>query len=219
MAAIIWPVWGSSDTTRLRRSGLLLFSMSCALAGGRPRGSLRTWRSIPKRHRDQLLDPRSLLLRPACQVDYIVWNLPPSCSSIDNLEDGSVTGVGSLSPAECSSPLHFIVGVAEIVVARAHGDREGGAPMVVLWHSCWSAWSPWMPWAGESSLLFAISSRIVGSGVVPRSPVPRRTASQPPSQPWTSSGVASGRAGGRRLRSDKRSATSWHPGRQAELPW
>jgi hypothetical protein len=26
----------------------------------------------------------------------------------------------------------FLVGVAEIVVVRAHGDREGGAPLVVL---------------------------------------------------------------------------------------
>jgi hypothetical protein len=26
----------------------------------------------------------------------------------------------------------FLVGVAEIVVARAHGEREGGAPLVVL---------------------------------------------------------------------------------------
>ena len=26
----------------------------------------------------------------------------------------------------------LLVGVAEIVVARAHGDREGGAPLVVL---------------------------------------------------------------------------------------
>ena len=26
----------------------------------------------------------------------------------------------------------LLVGVAEMVVARAHGDREGGAPLVVL---------------------------------------------------------------------------------------
>ena len=26
----------------------------------------------------------------------------------------------------------FLAGVAEIAVARAHGDREGGAPLVVL---------------------------------------------------------------------------------------
>jgi hypothetical protein len=26
----------------------------------------------------------------------------------------------------------LLIGVAEIVVARAHGDREGGAPLVVL---------------------------------------------------------------------------------------
>jgi hypothetical protein len=26
----------------------------------------------------------------------------------------------------------LLVGVAEIAVARAHGDREGGAPLVVL---------------------------------------------------------------------------------------
>src|SRR4029077_7134269 len=32
-------------------------------------------------------------------------------------------------------------------------------------HSCWSAWSPWMPSAGGSSLLFAVSSWTVGSGV------------------------------------------------------
>jgi hypothetical protein len=28
--------------------------------------------------------------------------------------------------------LALLVGVAEMVVARAHGDREGGAPLVVL---------------------------------------------------------------------------------------
>jgi hypothetical protein len=26
----------------------------------------------------------------------------------------------------------LLVGIAEMVVARAHGDREGGAPLVVL---------------------------------------------------------------------------------------
>jgi hypothetical protein len=30
-----------------------------------------------------------------------------------------------------------------------------------------SAWSPWMPSAGESSLLFAVSSWTVGSGAIP----------------------------------------------------
>ena len=42
------------------------------------------------------------------------------------------------SPAWLSQPgrvlftVALLVGVAEMVVARAHGDREGGAPLVVL---------------------------------------------------------------------------------------
>jgi hypothetical protein len=35
-------------------------------------------------------------------------------------------------PGRVFFTIAFLVGVAEIVVARAHGDREGGAPLVVL---------------------------------------------------------------------------------------
>ena len=35
-------------------------------------------------------------------------------------------------PGRVFFTLAFLVGVAEMVVARAHGDREGGAPLVVL---------------------------------------------------------------------------------------
>jgi hypothetical protein len=80
--------------------------------------------------------------------------------------DGSVTGFGSPSPAECSSPLQFWSALPEL---WSHGltATVRAAPPWWCSHSCWSAWSPWMPSAGESSLLFAVSSWTVGSGVIP----------------------------------------------------
>jgi hypothetical protein len=35
-------------------------------------------------------------------------------------------------PGRALFTIAFLAGVAEIVVARAHGDREGGAPFVML---------------------------------------------------------------------------------------
>jgi len=62
-----------------------------------------------------------------------------------------------------------------MVFGRAHGDREGGAPLVV-WRSWWPVWSPSMPSAAESSLRFAVSSCGVGSGVIPERWRGRRTS-------------------------------------------
>jgi hypothetical protein len=60
----------------------------------------------------------------------------------------------------------FLVGVAEIVVARAHGDREGGAPLVVL-ALLLAGVVTLDASAAKPSLLFAVSSWTVGSGVIP----------------------------------------------------
>jgi hypothetical protein len=60
----------------------------------------------------------------------------------------------------------LLVGVAGIVVARAHGDREGGAPLVVF--ALLLVGVVTLDAVGrESSLLFALSSWTVGSGVIP----------------------------------------------------
>jgi hypothetical protein len=60
----------------------------------------------------------------------------------------------------------LLVGVAEMVVARAHGDREGGTPLVVLALLLVGVVT-WTPSAAESSPLFVVSAWTVGSGVVP----------------------------------------------------
>ena len=59
----------------------------------------------------------------------------------------------------------LLVGVAGIVVTRAHGDREGGAPLVVF--ALLLVGVVTLDAIGESSLLFAVSSWTVGSGVIP----------------------------------------------------
>jgi len=61
----------------------------------------------------------------------------------------------------------LLVGVVGIVVARAHGDREGGAPLVVFALLLVGVVTLDVPSAGESSLLFAVSSWALGSGVIP----------------------------------------------------
>ena len=61
----------------------------------------------------------------------------------------------------------LLVGVAGIVVERAHGDSEGGAPLVVFALLLVGVVTLDVPSAGESSLLFAVSSWTVGSGVIP----------------------------------------------------
>src|SRR5512133_47118 len=93
-------------------------------------------------------------------LDFDAWR------DSEAIGDGSVNGFDSLSPAECSSPLHFWSALPEL---WSHGLTATVRAALPWWcsHSCWPAWSPWMRSAGESSLLFAVSSWTVGSGVIP----------------------------------------------------
>ena len=79
---------------------------------------------------------------------------------------GSVTGFGSPSPAGCFSPWHSWSGLPPSW-SQGLTATVRVAPPWWCSHSCWSAWSPWTPSAGESSLLFAVSSSTAGSGVTP----------------------------------------------------
>ena len=60
----------------------------------------------------------------------------------------------------------LLAGGAGIVFGRAQGDREGGAPLVVL-ALLVAGVVALMPSAAEPSLRFAVSSCGVGSGVIP----------------------------------------------------
>ena len=76
----------------------------------------------------------------------------------------------------------LLVGVTGIAVARAHGDREGGAPLVVF--ALLLAGVVTLDAIGrESSLFFASSCWTVGSGVIPERSRTQGTVPAWPSNP------------------------------------